>query len=135
MENKLSGYYQFSSTICGFQLCKTETEIIRKSKEFFDLQEREQWKLCVFVSDNNRDAIEITSKCGSMSYCGAKGKQYPDKRPMGYPFTTNVSIDGNEVLINISKKLARVLFNKIILMNAVSNHTKRLAIPVSVYFC
>jgi len=51
----------------------------------------------VFISDNNQDRIGVRSSCGSMSFCGASGQQYPDARPMGYPFTTAVSINGKEV--------------------------------------
>ena len=75
----------------------------------FFFQEGEKWKLCVFVSDNNKDSIEITSKCGSLSYCGAKGQKYPDLRPMGYPFTTDVSINGNEVFNVVQKFLIVIL--------------------------
>ncbi|HYU71988.1 MAG TPA: hypothetical protein VEL31_04845, partial [Ktedonobacteraceae bacterium] len=31
-------------------------------------------------------APDETACEGSMSYCVAKNKNYPDKRPMGYPF-------------------------------------------------
>jgi hypothetical protein len=30
--------------------------------------------------------VGAEKKCGSMSFCGVKDADYPDKRPMGYPF-------------------------------------------------
>lgn len=44
------------------------------------------FKLLVMLTDWNLDSVGEEKKCGSMSFCGAKDKEYPDKRPMGYPF-------------------------------------------------
>ncbi len=44
------------------------------------------FRLFVMVSDWNIDSVSQPKKCGSMSFCGAKDQDYPDKRPMGYPF-------------------------------------------------
>ena len=49
------------------------------------------------MSDNTLDAIHVRTSCGSMSFCGASGQAYPDKRPMGYPFSTPASVNGEEV--------------------------------------
>ncbi|XP_076816375.1 uncharacterized protein LOC143462197 isoform X1 [Clavelina lepadiformis] len=60
----------------------------------------EQWQLCVFVSDNNLDQIRVRSSCGSLSFCGASGEQYPDERPMGYPFITDMALNGQPARID-----------------------------------
>ncbi len=44
------------------------------------------FRLFAMVSDWNIDAVSQPKKCGSMSFCGAKDLDYPDRRPMGYPF-------------------------------------------------
>lgn len=44
------------------------------------------FRLLVMVTDWNIDSVGADTKCGSMSFCGAKDKDYPDKRAMGYPF-------------------------------------------------
>jgi hypothetical protein len=41
--------------------------------------------LFAMVTDWEKDRTSKAGHCGSMSFCGAKD-QYPDKRPMGYPF-------------------------------------------------
>jgi hypothetical protein len=38
------------------------------------------------ITNWNDDKVEVEGKCGSMSYCGKKDKNYPDKLPMGFPF-------------------------------------------------
>jgi hypothetical protein len=43
------------------------------------------FKLLAIVTDGNKDAVPMQEKCGSMSFCGAR-EEYPDQRPMGYPF-------------------------------------------------
>jgi tyrosinase len=43
-----------------------------------------RFRLMVMLTDWNKDQVQ-ESKCGSMSYCGAKNI-YPDQRRMGYPF-------------------------------------------------
>jgi tyrosinase len=44
-----------------------------------------QFKLMVAVTDWSKDHLGEPETCGSMSFCGARG-EYPDARPMGYPF-------------------------------------------------
>ena len=41
--------------------------------------------LLVMLSDGY-DQTNPDSACGSISYCGRKQREYPDKRAMGYPF-------------------------------------------------
>jgi len=43
------------------------------------------FKLFAMLTDNAADRIGSPKKCGSMSFCGV-GDQYPDAKPMGYPF-------------------------------------------------
>ncbi|MGH9971651.1 MAG: hypothetical protein ACREBG_28180 [Pyrinomonadaceae bacterium] len=44
------------------------------------------FRLLVMLTDWNIDSVGADTKCGSMSFCGAKDADYPDKRAMGYPF-------------------------------------------------
>ncbi len=44
------------------------------------------FRLLVMTTDWNLDSVGADTKCGSMSFCGAKDADYPDRRPMGYPF-------------------------------------------------
>ena len=62
-------------------------------------QDGEEWRLCVFISNSKKDIINVRSSCGSLSFCGASGLEYPDKRPMGYPFATRLKIKGEEVIL------------------------------------
>ncbi len=43
------------------------------------------FRLMVMVTDWSKDHVPAGSKCGSLSFCGSK-QDYPDDRPMGYPF-------------------------------------------------
>ena len=44
----------------------------------------------VLVTDWEKDAYDKDAEfTGGAAYCGKKGKPYPDKRPMGYPFDRN----------------------------------------------
>ena len=55
-------------------------------------QQGMNFRLFVMITDYEKDRVpgetapDETACEGSMSYCGAKNKNYPDKRPMGYPF-------------------------------------------------
>jgi tyrosinase len=51
-----------------------------------------QFRLFVMLTDWQVDQVPSISKCGSMSYCGAKD-QYPDTREMGYPFNRPLASD------------------------------------------
>ena len=44
------------------------------------------FRLLVFVTDWLVDRLGADSMCGSLSFCGARDANYPDIRPMGYPF-------------------------------------------------
>jgi len=44
------------------------------------------FRLLVMLTDWNTDSVGADTKCGSMSFCGAKDTDYPDIRAMGYPF-------------------------------------------------
>jgi tyrosinase len=44
------------------------------------------FRFLIMLTDWQLDSVGEDKKCGSMSFCGAKDKEYPDKRPMGYPF-------------------------------------------------
>jgi hypothetical protein len=43
------------------------------------------FRLMVMLTDANLDTRTVGA-CGSISYCGAKDRSYPDRRNMGYPF-------------------------------------------------
>ena len=60
----------------------------------------EPYKLCVFISDNNVDQRGVRTHCGSLSYCGARDRKYPDKRQMGYPFATPMLVNGRRVSVH-----------------------------------
>lgn len=64
-------------------------------------QAGEEYVLFVMATDNNIDSIGIRTSCGSMSYCGAKGQDYPDSRNMGYPFVNPVYYNGKPVSLAI----------------------------------
>lgn len=44
-----------------------------------------RFTLFAMLTDNVADRVVPAKACGSMSFCGA-GDEYPDARPMGYPF-------------------------------------------------
>ena len=44
------------------------------------------FRLMVMLTDHQVDLVGAEKKCGSMSFCGVKDADYPDKRPMGFPF-------------------------------------------------
>ena len=44
------------------------------------------FRLMVMITDADIDTTEIESDCGSLSFCAARNTEYPDKRPLGYPF-------------------------------------------------
>jgi hypothetical protein len=45
-----------------------------------------EFRLMVMVTDWLVDRLGADSACGSLSFCGARDTEYPDSRPMGYPF-------------------------------------------------
>lgn len=52
----------------------------RSTKEGLD------FRLLVMLSSDDLTMTDTGQECTSMSYCGVQDKDYPDKRPMGYPF-------------------------------------------------
>jgi hypothetical protein len=44
------------------------------------------FRLMVMLTDWLIDRVGADSACGSLSFCGARDADYPDRRPMGYPF-------------------------------------------------
>jgi tyrosinase len=44
------------------------------------------FRVMVMMTDWNIDRLGADSACGSLSFCGARDTDYPDSRPMGYPF-------------------------------------------------
>lgn len=58
------------------------------------------FRLMVILTDAIADLPEAASRCGSVSFCGARDLRYPDNRMMGYPFDRPFETDG------ISKTLA-----------------------------
>ncbi|NCJ05429.1 hypothetical protein GS597_02650 [Synechococcales cyanobacterium C] len=43
------------------------------------------FRLFAIITDGALDVVPKPEQCGSMSFCGVR-EEYPDKRPMGYPF-------------------------------------------------
>jgi len=44
------------------------------------------FRLMVMLTDWTIDRVGADSTCGSLSFCGSRDTDYPDSRPMGYPF-------------------------------------------------
>ncbi len=44
------------------------------------------FRLMVMITDAAIDLVGPEPDCGSLSFCGARTSDYPDKRPLGYPF-------------------------------------------------
>lgn len=67
------------------------------------------FRLVVILTDYQADLVGAEQKCGSMSFCGVKNADYPDKKPMGYPFDRPFAAKISEVfasseLVNIATK-------------------------------
>jgi hypothetical protein len=54
------------------------------------------FRFLVMLTDWNKDHVPTSSHCGSLSFCGAK-QDYPDERPMGYPFDRPFENGGDDV--------------------------------------
>ncbi len=48
------------------------------------------FRLFAMITDGEIDSVPGPEHCGSMSFCGARD-EYPDQRPMGYPFDRRFS--------------------------------------------
>ena len=55
------------------------------------------FKIMVMVTDAAVDLVRAEPNCGSLSFCGAKASQYPDKRPLGYPFNRQFAGNGRAI--------------------------------------
>ena len=67
------------------------------------------FRLFVMLTDYQADLVGAEKKCGSMSFCGVKDADYPDKRPMGYPFDRPFAAPVSEVfkrpdLVNVAMR-------------------------------
>jgi hypothetical protein len=65
--------------------------------------------LVVMLTDFEADLVGAEKKCGSMSFCGVKDADYPDRKPMGYPFDRPFNAKISEVfsrpeLVNIATR-------------------------------
>jgi len=45
-----------------------------------------EFRLLVILSSSDLVMTDTSQECTSMSYCGLQDLNYPDSRPMGYPF-------------------------------------------------
>nr|XP_026694191.1 uncharacterized protein LOC100180038 isoform X2 [Ciona intestinalis] len=107
----------FTTTATGFCECGWPYSMLLPR----GTEQGEQWRLCVFLSDNNVDSISVRSSCGSMSFCGSSGQAYPDRRMMGYPFATRVSLGNNEMAIeNAMSALQNASISSFIIKNNVT---------------
>lgn len=56
--------------------------------------------LFVMISDYDLDKIDqdLVGACNqAASYCGIRDREYPDRRPMGYPFDRNARVGGDQL--------------------------------------
>lgn len=60
------------------------------------------FRLLVFVTDGKFDGLASESNCGSISFCGSRVGDYPDKRPMGFPFNRKFDGAGNNITKTIN---------------------------------
>jgi hypothetical protein len=56
------------------------------------------FRLMVMLTDYQADLVGAENKCGSMSFCGVKDADYPDKRQMGFPFDRSFAGKVSETL-------------------------------------
>jgi tyrosinase len=63
------------------------------------------FRLLVFLTDWLVDRLGADSTCGSLSFCGARDSDYPDTRPMGYPFDRPFA--GGQTIAQVVADLAR----------------------------
>ncbi|XP_039251998.2 uncharacterized protein LOC120329438 [Styela clava] len=81
----------------------------------------EDYVLCVIATDNDIDSIGVRTTCGSMSYCGARGEEYPDKRIMGYPFSTPITYKGEKLPIpEVFDSVSNAAYKNFMIENNVS---------------
>jgi hypothetical protein len=76
--------------------------------------EGKRYRLMVMATDWDLDRVGPGGKCGAMSYCGATD-EYPDKRPMGYPFDKPFKLSIKDFIAtnqNIGCKDLTIQFNE-----------------------
>jgi tyrosinase len=44
------------------------------------------FRLCIVLTDAEQDLLGVEKRCSSVSFCGARDSDYPDRKEMGYPF-------------------------------------------------
>lgn len=54
-------------------------------------EEGMKFRLMVMVTNGDYDGLGNESDCGSISFCGSRNGDYPDKRPLGFPFNRKFS--------------------------------------------
>ena len=89
----MQGDVDNSTTVSGFCECGWPYNMLFPCGS----ADGEPYKICVFISDNSIDQQGIRTNCGSLSYCGAQDRRYPDQRQMGYPFATPITVNGQAV--------------------------------------
>lgn len=77
-------------------------------------EEGMDFKLFVMLTDWQIDSVGAEKKCGSMSFCGAKDTEYPDKRAMGYPFDRPFSRSFDQIVAGQTNMAVRDLKIKFI---------------------
>ncbi|MDB5200368.1 MAG: Hemocyanin, copper containing domain [Chitinophagaceae bacterium] len=63
-----------------------------------------EFKLMVMLTDADIDMIEKEEDCGAFSFCAARSTEYPDRRPLGYPFNRRFDGNGSAILNTIRSK-------------------------------
>lgn len=61
-----------------------------------------KYKLVVMVSDAEIDLTRDEPDCGSLSFCGRRDAEFPDKRPLGYPFNRKFSGNGSTIINRVT---------------------------------
>lgn len=56
-----------------------------------------RFRLMVMITDGNIDLLGNEPDCGSLSFCGSKRNNYPDQRPLGYPFNREFEGTGKTI--------------------------------------
>lgn len=105
---------EFTKTVDGFCECGWPYTMLlpRGTKD------GEEYLICVVVTDNIKDMIEVNTKCGSMSYCGSSGLRYPDRLQMGYPFTSLIERAPGKSLVDALKEQPNVALVPFVICNS-----------------
>lgn len=65
-------------------------------------EEGMNFRLMVMVTDGDFDGLGRESDCGSISFCGSRSGNYPDKRPLGFPFNRKFGGNGKPITKTIN---------------------------------